>query len=119
VPPISASPGGPNTNDIPGLGNIPAVTRVRIVIHIATNNGMPKSFLKNGIATKKMERGIAKYWMPPHEAFAKPSRKPAASALRIINLTCRPFIAETNRYVAIIPRNNPRGSDLNHPRFPR
>jgi hypothetical protein len=28
------------------------------------------------------------------------------------------FIAEINRYSASKPKNNPRGSDLNHPKFP-
>ena len=61
VPAINAIPGGPNTKAIPGLGKIPAVAKVTTLMQIATIKGMRKSFLKNGIAIKKMERGIAKY----------------------------------------------------------
>jgi hypothetical protein len=46
---------------MPGLGNIPAVAKVTTVIHIATTKGIPKSFRKNGIAMKKIDKGIAKY----------------------------------------------------------
>jgi hypothetical protein len=38
------------------------------------------SFLKNGKPIKKSDKGILKYWAPPHEAFARPRIMPPIAA---------------------------------------
>ena len=87
VPPINAMPGNPNTKDIPGLGNAPAPSKAAIVNAIATYIGILVSRWKKGRTKKNNERGMLKYWMPPHEAFASPRRTPAPAALTKVSRT--------------------------------
>src|SRR5207247_2593478 len=69
-------------------------------------------------AIKNNEIGILKYWIPPHDAFPSPSTSPPTTAFGIAYLISLCLMAEIKRYIASKPKNNPRGSDLNHPRLP-
>ena len=96
VAPIIDIPGNPVTNESPGRGNAPAHNKVAAVKAIATTRGVLRSFLKNVTAMKKIDIGILKYWMPPHEAFAKPRKSPPATAFKTA-IPGRCFKDETNR----------------------
>jgi hypothetical protein len=87
VPPINAIPGNPNTKDIPGLGNAPALSKAVIVNAIATYAGILVSRWKKGSTMKNNERGMLKYWIPPQEAFASPRRRPAPAAFTKVSRT--------------------------------
>src|SRR4029079_8124614 len=106
------------TNEIPGLGDNPADSSAAAVNKMATISGVFKSFLKKVTAKKNMEIGILKYWMPPHEALARPNNKPPTIAF-IIAILGLCFIAEISKYKAKSAKNRPSGSDLNHPKLPR
>ena len=118
VPPMRAIPGSPNTKESPGLGKEPADNSVATVNTIATIKGILISFRKKVTAKKNNEIGILKYCIPPQEAFARPNSNPPTNALAMATF-CLCFNAEISKYRPRSARNKPRGSDLNHPKFPR
>ena len=56
--------------------------------------------------------------IPPHEESAVAKNNPATINLIIEILPLLNFNPETKRYIAIIAKNNPNGSDLNQPKPP-
>ena len=59
-------------------------------------SGIVRSFLKNVTVIKNNDIGMLKYCTPPHEAFAKPSMSPPATAF-IIAMPGLFLIDEINR----------------------
>src|ERR671918_408639 len=53
--------------------------------------------------------------MPPQEPLARPSINPPAIAFAIAYLISLCLIADMNKYIAVIPKKRPNGSDLKHP----
>ena len=97
VPPIRAIPGRPITKEIPGLGKLPALIRANTVNVIATKLAIRVSFLKKGRTIKNSDIGMLKYCIPPHDAFASPSRSPPIAAFGRAYLISLCLIAERNR----------------------
>tara|TARA_B100000029_G_C17318039_1_gene866980 strand:+ start:132 stop:575 length:444 start_codon:yes stop_codon:yes gene_type:complete len=76
------------------------------------------SFLKNGNAKKKNRTTIRKKIEPPHAERDKAIKKALTNIFKNEIFPLLNFIAETKKYNAIIPNNNPSGSDLNQPAKP-
>jgi hypothetical protein len=111
-------PGRPKMKEIPGLGKAAVHNMVNVVKMMAAYTSIFVSFLKNGTRTKSNEIGILKYCAPPHDAFASPSIRPPTATFGIVIFSSFCLKEEINKYRDIRPKNSPRGSDLNHPRFP-
>ncbi len=77
------------------------------------------SVLKNGNAMKKIPNGIIKNWLPPQVEIENAVKIPAPISFANATFLFWEFIPLNSKYTAIRLKNNPRGSDLNHPIEPR
>ena len=77
------------------------------------------SVLKNGNIRKKSPNGIIKNWVPPQAEMESVVKIPAPMSLVNATFLFWEFIPLNSKYIAKILKNNPRGSDLNHPIGPR
>ncbi len=77
------------------------------------------SVLKNGNARKKSPNGIIKNWLPPQVEIENVVKIPAPMSFANATFLFLEFIPLKSKYTAKRLKNNPRGSDLNHPIGPR
>ncbi len=77
------------------------------------------SVLKNGNARKKSPIGIIKNWLPPQAEIENMVKIPAPISFANATFLFWEFIPLNRKYTAKRAKNNPRGSDLNHPIGPR
>jgi len=77
------------------------------------------SVLKNGNAMKKSPIGIIKNWLPPHAEIENMVKIPAPMSFANATFLFWEFIPLNRKYTVKRAKNNPRGSDLNHPIGPR
>ncbi len=77
------------------------------------------SVLKNGSVRKKSPIGIIKNWLPPQAGIENVVKIPAPISFANATFLFWEFIPLKSKYTAKRPKNNPRGSDLNHPIGPR
>ena len=74
-----------------------------------------RSERKNGKAMKKSPNGMTKNWFPPHAETEKVVNIPANTSLENTIFLFSDFIPLNSKYNARRAKNNPNGSDLNHP----
>lgn len=73
------------------------------------------SVLRNGNVRKKIPIGMMKNWLPPQAEIENDVKIPAATSFKnAIFLFCE-FIPLNKKYRIKRLKNNPNGSDLNHP----
>ncbi len=77
------------------------------------------SVLKKGKVRKKSPNGIIKNWFPPHAEIESVVKIPAPMSFANAIFLFWEFIPLNSKYTAKKLKNNPRGSDLNHPTGPR
>ena len=77
------------------------------------------SILKNGNVMKKSPIGIIKNWFPPQAERENAVKIPAPMSFANATFLFLEFIPLKNKYTVKRLKNNPRGSDLNHPIGPR
>jgi len=91
-------------------------TRIAVIVKRGIAHMMNLwSNLTNGNARKKTPTGIIKNWLPPHADSDKGTIIPAAINFTIAIFLFLELIPLSKKYSAKIPKNNPRGSDLNQP----
>ena len=66
----------------------------------------------------KIAIGITKNWIPPHAEIAIDNNIPPLINLKNDKLDFSFFIPLKNKYRDKIPKQSPRGSDLNQPKVP-
>src|SRR3989338_5006268 len=76
------------------------------------------SDLTKGSIRKNTPIGIIKNWLPPHADMDKGIVIPADINFTIAIFLFLELIPLSKKYSAKIPKNNPRGSDLNQPIVP-
>ena len=64
---------------------------------------------------KKIAKGITKNWFPPHAEIESAVKIPAPTSLDKDIFLFWEFIPLKSKYTAKRAKNNPKGSDLNHP----
>ena len=74
-------------------------------------------FLTSGNDKTNSPKSIIKNWLPPHEDNPRIENKPANEILTI-EIFLLSLIPERKKYTPKIPKSNPSGSDLNHPKPP-
>jgi len=77
------------------------------------------SVLKNGNVRKKSPIGIIKNWLPPQAEIENVVKIPAPMSFANATFLFWEFIPLNSKYTVKRLKNNPRGSDLNHPIGPR
>ncbi len=77
------------------------------------------SVLKKGNVMKKSPIGIIKNWLPPQAEIEKLVKIPAPMSFAIAVFLFWEFMPLKSKYNVKRLKNNPRGSDLNHPIGPR
>ena len=77
------------------------------------------SVLKNGNIIKKSPNGMIKNWVPPHAEIENVVKIPAPISFANAIFLFWEFIPLNNKYNIKRLKNNPKGSDLNHPIGPR
>ncbi len=77
------------------------------------------SVLKNGNVRKKSPNGIIKNWLPPQAEIENAVKIPAPMSFANATFLFWEFIPLNSKYNVKRLKNNPRGSDLNHPIGPR
>ena len=77
------------------------------------------SVLKNGNVRKKSPIGIIKNWFPPQAEMESVVKIPAPISFANATFLFGEFIPLNSKYTVKRPKNNPSGSDLNHPIGPR
>ncbi len=77
------------------------------------------SVLKNGNAINKSAIGITKNWLPPQAEIENTVKIPAPISFANTTFLFWEVIPLNRKYTAKRAKNNPRGSDLNHPIGPR
>lgn len=73
------------------------------------------SVLKNGKIMKKIPIGITKNWLPPQAEIENAVKIPAPMSFANATFLFWEFNPLKSKYIVKKPKNNPRGSDLNHP----
>ena len=77
------------------------------------------SVLKKGNVRKKSPIGIIKNWFPPQAEMESAVKIPAPMSFANAVFLFLEFIPLKSKYTVKRLKNNPRGSDLNHPIGPR
>ena len=116
---IRDKPPNPKTKFVPNLSNPIEVTIAVIVKVGIAHKRKLCSFRTNGKTKRNSPIGIIKNWIPPHAEKANMMKSPAPTNFKKEILLFFALIPLKNKYNPIIPKNNPRGSDLNHPNCPR
>ena len=73
------------------------------------------SVLKKGNVIKKSPIGIIKNWLPPQAEIENAVKIPAPISFENTTFLFWEFIPLNSKYIANRLKNNPSGSDLNHP----